>query len=272
MADKATLRQIRLLELKAAREQARLLVQMRLDVIAAMTDATGFRRFHLGEVLSEIDRLILRGRMRSSKAVLDITKTAWEVGVEKVDGVMRRAGARVVLPDTLFGLSSKLLQSVSDVTADQTRAVWSELGRKLKLEVRRATLGVTDPFQAMSAVAKRIKDPKTFGTAIVRAETIIRTEVGRSFEMAGDARARETDDRLRKVGKKLGKWWLYTKDDRTREAHIQAGRDYPKSKPIDIDEPFIVDGEELRYPLDPEGSAGNTINCRCTVVYAVMSA
>jgi hypothetical protein len=33
------------------------------------------------------------------------------------------------------------------------------------------------------------------------------------------------------------------------------------------DEPFIVMGEQLDYPGDPVGSAGNVINCRCTQIY-----
>jgi hypothetical protein len=28
-------------------------------------------------------------------------------------------------------------------------------------------------------------------------------------------------------------------------------------------EPFLVEGELLRYPRDPSGSAENTINCHC---------
>ena len=30
-------------------------------------------------------------------------------------------------------------------------------------------------------------------------------------------------------------------------------------------EPFYVDGEELMFPGDPNGSPGNTINCHCTM-------
>jgi hypothetical protein len=29
---------------------------------------------------------------------------------------------------------------------------------------------------------------------------------------------------------------------------------------------FMVGGEELRYPGDPKGSAGNIIFCLCTVI------
>jgi len=34
-----------------------------------------------------------------------------------------------------------------------------------------------------------------------------------------------------------------------------------------MEEPFDVDGEDLQYPGDPAGSAGNTINCLCSMTY-----
>lgn len=57
--------------------------------------------------------------------------------------------------------------------------------------------------------------------------------------------------------------WLSTDDTRTRDAHKGVNID-PKVVPID--EPFIVMGEKLMYPGDPNGSPSNTINCRCAVL------
>ena len=57
------------------------------------------------------------------------------------------------------------------------------------------------------------------------------------------------------------KGWLTSGDDVVRPAHRTAGFDYKTGIPID--EPFVVDGENLMYPGDPAGSAGNIINCRC---------
>lgn len=67
-----------------------------------------------------------------------------------------------------------------------------------------------------------------------------------------------------KVGDKLGyemvKTWVAVGDNRTRPAHKHAD-----GQTVPIDEPFIVDGEKLMYPGDKNGSAGNVINCRCTM-------
>lgn len=59
------------------------------------------------------------------------------------------------------------------------------------------------------------------------------------------------------------KAWLTSGGGNVRDAHAQAGEDYPPSKPVEISEPFIVDGEELMYPGDESGSPGNVINCHC---------
>jgi hypothetical protein len=34
---------------------------------------------------------------------------------------------------------------------------------------------------------------------------------------------------------------------------------------VPLDKPFNVSGQNLMFPGDPNGSAGNVINCRCSV-------
>jgi hypothetical protein len=60
------------------------------------------------------------------------------------------------------------------------------------------------------------------------------------------------------------KSWVTILDSKTREAHAQAD-----GLEVEIDQPFIVDGEALDYPRDEKGSAGNIINCRCVAEYGV---
>lgn len=58
------------------------------------------------------------------------------------------------------------------------------------------------------------------------------------------------------------KRFLATKDDRVRDAHADAD-----GQTVDIDSHFIVDGEEMMYPGDPNCSADNVVNCRCTMLF-----
>lgn len=90
-----------------------------------------------------------------------------------------------------------------------------------------------------------------FGAA--RARRIARTEVHGQV-MGGSLEA------MRQRGINA-KQWLSAPDEKTRPAHREAlGQQVP------LDEPFEVDGEELMYPGDPEGSPGNVIQCRCTML------
>lgn len=85
-----------------------------------------------------------------------------------------------------------------------------------------------------------------------RARTIARTEVH-------NATQRGTFAGYKQAGVPI-KIWVAVGDLQTRDAHMLADG---QERPIDI--PFDVAGEKLMYPGDPNGSGGNTINCRCTV-------
>lgn len=63
------------------------------------------------------------------------------------------------------------------------------------------------------------------------------------------------------------KKWLANRDERTREAHLQAAN----GQFIPIGEMFIVGGENLLYPADTMNGAsvGNTINCRCGMDFRI---
>lgn len=84
----------------------------------------------------------------------------------------------------------------------------------------------------------------------------IRTESTRMFNMAHSVQQKAANA-IRKD--KLLKGWLTVGDNRVRPTHRAAGR----ARPIPVNQLFIVGGDKLRYPGDPRGSTGETINCRC---------
>ena len=71
----------------------------------------------------------------------------------------------------------------------------------------------------------------------------------------------------KETGVVTGKEWVSGSDDRVRDGefdHLEAD-----GQQVLLNEPFIVSGEELMFPGDPSGSAGNVINCRCAQVFLV---
>jgi hypothetical protein len=253
------LRRARSVEDAAVRAQLRILRDARRAILARMVDAGAFDKFRLTLLLQAIDVEIMHGTAAAQRSITTATERAFGLG---------RQMSQVALgtPQGLVGVSGELVRAVVWVTQDQVREVWGELGSRLKLIIRRTALGVTDPFEAMRALARIIRDPKTFGRAFWRAETIVRTEVGRAFAIA----SQDELERAHKAGVNVRKYWLTAHDERVRESHRQAGLDYPESKAIAWDGLFEVGDDELRYPKDPNGSPGETINCRCVSVPVVL--
>jgi len=60
----------------------------------------------------------------------------------------------------------------------------------------------------------------------------------------------------------LTKNWVSILDSKTRDGHVNAD-----GQSVGVDDNFTVNGESLKYPRDPAGSAGNTIRCRCVAIY-----
>lgn len=101
-----------------------------------------------------------------------------------------------------------------------------------------------------------------------RAQRIARTEIIRASNAGSLLGAIET-------GVPMLKFWLATRDDRTRGQKPSDKFDHyamlEKEKiGISLDQPFNVSNEFLLYPGDPDGSPGNTVNCRCAIRYEVL--
>jgi hypothetical protein len=96
-------------------------------------------------------------------------------------------------------------------------------------------------------------------TPAYRVETIARTETMRASNAGADALYKDWGVRQKE--------WISTNDKRVRTYengkydHLAAN-----GQVVGIDESFTVSGEKLRHPGDPNGSLGNTINCRCSIL------
>lgn len=84
-----------------------------------------------------------------------------------------------------------------------------------------------------------------------RAMTIARTETARAWNVGWLA----ANMQLRPGGSKR---WDTDLDGDERAAHHRAN-----GQTVPLGMPFLVDDEYLMYPLDPNGSPENVINCRC---------
>lgn len=94
-----------------------------------------------------------------------------------------------------------------------------------------------------------------------RGETIARTETIEALSYGRDAKMREVAE---EIGGELWKEWVASSD--SRDSHAAA-----HGQKVRVDESFIINGYALDYPGDTShgAPAGETINCRCSVVYEV---
>ena len=134
---------------------------------------------------------------------------------------------------------------------NQRIALWSkttneETARLLMEEIVEAQrLG-----EGIKEIQIRIEKVFDFNDA-VRSERIARTEI----QAVSNRGALEIYNQSKVV---KAKRWIATLDERTREPHREA---HGQTVPLEVD--FIVNGESVSHP--GAGSAGNSINCRCTI-------
>lgn len=104
--------------------------------------------------------------------------------------------------------------------------------------------------------------------APARSELIAAQNVGLAESWARQTEAELIDDAnlISAQGQpvRVGKSWQAILDSRTRPSHVDAD-----NQEVGVRQNFIVGGEQLRYPRDPNGSAGNVINCRCVSDFSV---
>lgn len=85
---------------------------------------------------------------------------------------------------------------------------------------------------------------------------IARTETTSASNFAAIKAAQESDLVLEKM-------WISIQDDRTRITpfdHLDMN-----GQKQELEKPFFVGGQNIMYPGDIKASAGNIINCRCTI-------
>lgn len=62
------------------------------------------------------------------------------------------------------------------------------------------------------------------------------------------------------------KTWIATDDDRTRDDH----RELNGKVVLGLDTPFEINGEQIRWPHDPNASVHQTAGCRCTLGFRIV--
>ena len=125
--------------------------------------------------------------------------------------------------------------------------------------VREATAVAVDMGMGVPETARalrRMVDDRMGEIAQWRAERIARTEIISSSNMGSLQGAVNSQATVKKK-------WLTSGLKGVRVTHLDA-----EAQPArDLNQTFQVGNDQLQYPGDPNGSAEEVINCRCTIIY-----
>ena len=98
-------------------------------------------------------------------------------------------------------------------------------------------------------------------TCAQRGETAAMRDARTAYTAAQNAGRVEGMRQAEGLGIEIRKRWMATLDEKTRDAHQELDGQSQK-----VDDPFVVDGDEIMYPADPHAKAALVYNCRCTLV------
>lgn len=188
----------------------------------------------------------------SNALAADYRATALFFG-ERVLGEAKSRGLTLVTKDALDPkvlLARAVEGFVSEWLASKITRINTTTEDQIRTIIRN---GMEEGF----GVDKIAKEIRAYAPTIARtrASIIARTETHAAANFGAQEAAQLT-------GLELRREWVSVEDDRTRPDHADAN-----GQVVGMNEPFEVEGEQLMYPGDPSGSAGNIINCRCAVVF-----
>lgn len=165
--------------------------------------------------------------------------------------------------DISAAVDEKMAPYIIQHSEKQAKIIMKTTQDQLGQEIQKAVKKAADSGEPIDStgIAKTVGD-EYLKRINGRVKTIAMTETQNIAEKVKDTELQEmnddSDDGEFYAGRGFKRVWVAILDDRTRDWHAEAD-----GQEVGIDEPFIVNGEELDYPGDPNGSDENIINCRC---------
>ena len=238
---------------------------------------TAARRLHarwLREALAAarplLDRLVIERRLYELEVEWLAAELAWlgyEITPEELQAqpevlwAVRRIATQA--PSSAGFLASDprmatLVRETTRILEDDLSQFWRTLTDPKTLAQRLVNLKAEGvPYvEASRQVARQ------YGTEFYRAERLVRSSYNTASNNAALAAIREAGFTRKR--------WLTSRDARVRRPEPGSPFDHwsADGQTVPIDQPFSVSGEPLMHPGDRSrgASAGNLINCRCSVI------
>jgi len=162
---------------------------------------------------------------------------------------------------------------IDETSTEQAKLITATNNDLINQSVSRAKRELSEAMQFIEpAAVAAIATPHLASFTPARSNLIAMQEVGVSqsqsqFTEASMVNSSDAFVEGQSIRGKVLKGWNAILDNVTRPGHANADFTYALF-PIPAIDNFIVTGESLKFPRDPNGSPGNIINCRCEAVYS----
>ena len=250
------------LETRAASRAVRLLAEARRKINAQVLTESGWRQANLRNLQAQVNSIMADFERDYGQALAEINSDVFELAVQSVDDPLRVSGATL----TPARLSRNVIEVLQGFSADLVTGISQDARTSINTAITQALLGLESPFDAQRRIAQIIgvsDNLRKLTGVSARASATFRTEVGRIQSVAKQARQEQVAEQVDDIEKR----WQATGDSRTRSGHLDA---HGQSVPVDgffrVAREKGERKEDLRFPRDPRGEAGNVINCRCDSV------
>jgi hypothetical protein len=227
----------------------------------ARTDPKSYNAARLHALKAQVDRVMEQFAQQASSQVQKFQEQAYQQSAQGIDATVA-AGTGTLAVQPIIDRAA--LQVVQGYTSDLIGGLTRNASAKINAAVQRAYLGGMDLSQLTKQIGTaRYGEEFTglFGQVGEHTVNVALNEVRRVESVASFTRIRD----LAPMHPKMGKGWRHIPVARVpRISHILAN-----GQIVAPEMPFVVGGEELMYPRDPNGSAENTINCSCLLYPAI---
>jgi len=222
----------------------------------------GAERFEMGyyrSILRGVNEKIDEFTGRMGKSVTDGQIQSFNAGSQLVPEVLKGVGI-----DIAFGkLSDELIVTAKKLSVDYIKDMSKAMKDDIAREIRGAILKGENSFDAARKIDKIIGTSKTTGY-LNRSDVIARTEIGRAYSIARQAK----DEQVAEKVPKLKKQWVTGFNPRNKD--MGGGRGFISHSEVDgqirdVDQPFDVGGEQMMAPRMGE-KPENNVNCNCQSV------
>ncbi len=237
-----------------AAEVGRILGRAERDIRATLAGApSDYQAWALPSLQASVRDALDSLGADAGQAMAEGATRAWDAGIDTVDAPVN-AAMRLDAPDfriaaVLPEVDTRQLLAMRSFLTAKMKDVSTTLAERVNTELGLTMIGTRSVGETTGRVAAILK---TGGRS--RALTIVRTELGRAYSMAGQQRMEQAAGIL----PGLRKQWRRSGKLRSRIAH-----DAVDGQTREAARPFDVGGASLMYPRDPAGPAAETINCGC---------